>query len=240
MLTLRPSAERGHADHGWLQSAHSFSFASYQDPAHMGWGNLRVINEDFIQPGQGFGTHGHQDMEIITYVVSGELSHRDSLGNGATILPGEMQRMSAGRGIRHSEFSHPQVTTHLLQIWIQPNVRGIEPSYEQRAYDPTSLQGQLSLMAAQPGRGAVVSIHADAALYAGRFAQGQTAELPLQNDRKAYVQVVKGQIEVNGQALGAGDAALLSHENLLRLAAISDPAPSSAEVAEVLVFDLAA
>lgn len=233
MITIRPSAERGYADHGWLQSFHSFSFANYYDPAHMGWGNLRVINEDFIAPGQGFGTHGHRDMEIISYVVSGALAHKDSMGNIESINPGEVQRMSAGSGVQHSEFNYEKdKVTHLLQIWILPNQQGIQPSYEQKVFPDAQKQGQLRLVASPNGAEGSVTIHADASVYAGLFDAQQSANLQIEAGRKAYVQVVKGQISVNGHALQAGDAALFADEPLVSL--------QDGKAAEVLVFDLAA
>ncbi|MFZ4624212.1 MAG: pirin family protein [Rhodoferax sp.] len=233
MLTLRPSQARGYADHGWLKSFHSFSFADYFDPQHMGWGNLRVINEDWIAPGKGFGTHGHRDMEIVTYVLSGALAHKDSMGHVEAILPGEVQRMSAGSGVRHSEFNHaPADTTHLLQIWITPNVSGITPSYEQKTFASANKQGRLCLVASPDGTQGSVTVHADARLYAGLFEAGQTATLALQPSRKAYVFLVRGKLSVNGMALGAGDAALLADE--------SDVMLTDAAQAEALVFDLAA
>ena len=193
MLTVRPSAERGYADHGWLKSFHSFSFAGYYDPAHMGWGNLRVINEDWIAPGTGFGTHGHRDMEIITYVMEGNLAHKDSMGNVKGIPPGDVQRMSAGSGVQHSEFNHaPNETTHLLQIWIEPNVTGIAPGYEQKTFAADEKQGRLRLVASPDAAQGSVLIHADARLYAGLLDGAQEAELPLDPRRKAYVQLVRG------------------------------------------------
>jgi quercetin 2,3-dioxygenase len=233
MLTLRKGQDRGHADHGWLQSHHSFSFADYRDPAHMGFGNLRVINDDHVAPGTGFGTHGHRDMEIVTYVLSGALAHKDSLGTGAVILPGDVQRMSAGRGVQHSEFNHaPDATTHLLQIWILPRTQGIEPSYEQKQFDVADKRGRLRLVASPDGREGSVTIHADASIRAGLFDAGERAELPIDPQRKAYVHVVRGQLSVNGQVLAGGDAAKLSGESQLVL--------SEGHDAEVLVFDLAA
>ncbi len=233
MLTLRKSQERGHADHGWLKSFHSFSFAGYYDPAHMGWGNLRVINEDRIAPGTGFGTHGHRDMEIISYVMSGNLAHKDSMGNVTGIPPGDVQRMSAGSGVQHSEFNHAQgETTHFFQIWIEPNVRGIPPSYEQKSFDPAEKQGQLRLVASPDGADGSVLIHADAKLYSGLFDGAQSAELALNPARKAYVQVLRGGVEVNGAQLTTGDAALLEGESRITLAQGAN--------AEVLVFDLQA
>jgi redox-sensitive bicupin YhaK (pirin superfamily) len=184
MLTLRPSAERGYADHGWLKSFHSFSFAGYHDPAHMGFGNLRVINEDRIEPGTGFGTHGHRDMEIISYVMSGSIGHKDSIGNGASIPPGDVQRMSAGSGIQHSEFNHAQNSvTHFLQIWIEPNVRGIAPGYEQKTFADLEKRGKLRLVASPDGAAGAVTIHADARLYAGLFDGSEEARLPLDPQR---------------------------------------------------------
>jgi redox-sensitive bicupin YhaK (pirin superfamily) len=233
MLTLRKGQDRGHADHGWLQSHHSFSFADYRDPEHMGFGNLRVINDDHVAPGTGFGTHGHRDMEIVTYVLSGALAHKDSLGTGAVILPGDVQRMSAGRGVRHSEFNHaPDAPTHLLQIWILPRAQGIEPSYEQKQFDVADKRGRLRLIASPDGRDGSVTIHADASIRAGLFDAGERAELPLDPQRKAYVHIVRGQLSVNGQVLAGGDAAKLSSESQLVL--------TDGQDAEVLVFDLAA
>jgi len=233
MLTLRPSKARGYADHSWLKSFHSFSFADYVDPQHMGWGNLRVINEDWIAPGKGFGTHGHRDMEIVTYVLSGALAHKDSMGHVETILPGEVQRMSAGTGVRHSEFNHaPSDTTHLLQIWITPNVLGVVPSYEQKVFSNAAKQGRLCLVASPDGAQGSVSIQADAWIYAGLFVAGETATLALQAGRKAYAFLVRGQLTVNGVALGSGDAALLADEASVTLGDAAD--------AEVLLFDLSA
>ena len=233
MITLRKSSERGYADHGWLKSFHSFSFAGYYDPAHMGWGNLRVINEDRIAPGMGFGTHGHRDMEIISYVMSGNLAHKDSMGNVKGIPPGDVQRMSAGSGVQHSEFNHaPDATTHFFQIWIEPNVRGIAPSYEQKTFATSEKQGVLRLVAAPDAAQGSVQIHADARLYSGLFDGAQSATLALDPARKAYVQVLRGSITANGQALATGDAALLAGESQLTLAEAHD--------AEVLVFDLSA
>ncbi len=232
MLTVRKSGDRGYADHGWLQSHHSFSFADYYDPAHMGWGNLRVINEDYVAPGTGFGTHGHRDMEIVTYVIDGMLAHRDSMGNGTDIPPGDVQRMSAGRGVRHSEFNHaPDQTTHLFQIWIAPRETGSEPGYEQKTFAAAGKRGRLLLIASEDGADGSVTIHADAALYAGLFDGDETATLPLNPARKAYVHVARGALTVNGQRLQKGDAALLADKSSLTLA--------NGEDTEVLVFDLA-
>ena len=233
MLNIRKSSERGYADHGWLKSFHSFSFANYVDPAHMGWGNLRVINEDRIAPGTGFGTHGHRDMEIISYVLSGNLAHQDSMGNVKGIPPGDVQRMSAGSGVRHSEFNHAVgEQTHFLQIWIEPNVLGIEPGYEQKTVPESAKRGRLALVAAPEAAEYTVKIHADASLYAGLFNGAENADLALSPERKAYVFLVWGSLQVNGQALQAGDAALLQAEASLHL--------SHGQDAEVLVFDLAA
>jgi redox-sensitive bicupin YhaK (pirin superfamily) len=229
MLTVRKSQDRGYADHGWLKSFHSFSFAGYYDPEHMGWGNLRVINEDRIAPGTGFGTHGHRDMEIISYVLEGNLAHKDSMGNVKGIPPGDVQRMSAGTGVLHSEFNHAAgQQTHFLQIWIEPNVLGIEPSYEQKTFAAADKRGKLRLVASPSGADGSVTIHADAHLYAGLFDGEERASLPLDASRKAYVHLVKGQLEVNGQKLSGGDAAMIDQEGELTLAQGRD--------AEVLVF----
>lgn len=233
MITLRKSSDRGYADHGWLKSFHSFSFAGYFDPQHMGWGNLRVINEDRIAPGTGFGTHGHRDMEIISYVLAGNLAHKDSMGNVKGIPPGDVQRMSAGSGVQHSEFNHAQgETTHFLQIWIEPNVRGIPPSYEQKTFPAAEKQGVLRLVAAPDGAQGAVVVHADARVYSGLFEGAQTAQLALEPQRKGYVHLVRGELEVNGNKLSTGDAALLEGESLITLA--------QGRGAEVLVFDLQA
>ncbi len=233
MMQIRRSEERGYADHGWLKSHHSFSFAGYFDPAWMGWGNLRVINEDRIAPGTGFGTHGHRDMEIISYVLQGNLAHKDSLGNVKGIPPGDVQRMSAGKGVMHSEFNHaPEQITHFLQIWIEPNLRGIEPGYEQKTFVAADKRGQLRLVASPDGAQGSVTLHADASLYAGLLDEQEAAELALDPARKAYVHLVRGALDVNGQRLETGDAALLQGEVQLRL--------DHGEDAEVLVFDLAA
>jgi redox-sensitive bicupin YhaK (pirin superfamily) len=232
MLQLRKSQDRGFADHGWLKSFHSFSFAGYYDPRHMGFGNLRVINEDRIAPGTGFGTHGHRDMEIISYVLSGELAHKDTLGNVKGIPPGDVQRMSAGRGVMHSEFNHAQdQTTHFLQIWIQPNVTGIEPSYEQKRFADEEKRGKLRLVASPDGAEGSVLIHADARMYAGLFDGAESAELHLKPGRRAYVHLIRGELDVNGSHLVTGDAALLDNESRLSV--------SNGKQAEVLVFDLA-
>jgi len=233
MIHIRRSEDRGLADHGWLHSQHSFSFAHYHDPEWMGWGNLRVINEDHIAPGTGFGTHGHRDMEIISYVLQGELAHKDSMGNVKGIPPGDVQRMSAGSGVTHSEFNHaPNDTTHFLQIWIEPNVRGIAPSYEQKTFNTAEKTGRLRLVASPDGAQGSVTIHADAALYAGLLDADHRAKVSIAPGRKAYVHLVRGALKVNGQALRTGDAAVMADETQIEL--------SEAQDAEVLVFDLAA
>lgn len=233
MLTLRKSQDRGHADHGWLKSHHSFSFANYYDPEHVGWGNLLVINEDRIAPGTGFGTHGHRDMEIISYVLSGELAHKDSMGNVKGIPPGDVQRMSAGTGVRHSEFNHAQgQQTHFLQIWIRPKLLNIEPGYEQKTIPTAKKRGALCLVASPDGAADSVAMNADATLYAGLFDGAEQAEISLNPTRKAYVHLIRGELHVNGQPLSGGDALLISDESRLQF--------SQGKDAEVLVFDLAA
>ena len=230
MTELRPAAERGHANHGWLDSRHSFSFADYYDPRHMGYGALRVINEDRVQPGAGFGTHGHRDMEIISYVLEGSLGHEDSMGNGSTIVPGDVQRMSAGRGVRHSEFNNEKSgVTHFLQVWIEPSAAGIEPSYEQRRFGPEEKRGRLRLIASPDGADGSLTIHQDARMYAGLFDGAERAQHALARGRKAYVHVARGTVSVNGHALGAGDA-LKSDSGALVI--------EGGQGAEVLVFDL--
>ena len=231
MLMVRKSQERGFADHGWLKSFHSFSFAGYYDPTHMGWGNLRVINEDWIAAGKGFGTHGHRDMEIVTYVLQGSLAHKDSMGNVKAIPPGDVQRMSAGTGVQHSEFNHAEgETTHFFQIWIEPGQKGIPPGYEQKTFSTAEKQGALRLLASPDAAEGSVQIHADARLYSGLFEAGQSAALELSSERKAYVHLMRGKLNVNGQALAAGDAVLLEGETRIAL--------TQGEGAEVLVFDL--
>lgn len=232
MITLRKSAERGFADHGWLKSQHSFSFADYHDPRHMGAGNLRVINEDRVAPGTGFGTHGHRDMEIVSYVLEGALAHKDSLGTGSVIRPGDVQRMSAGSGVRHSEFNHePAGHTHFLQIWLLPSAPGIAPGYEQKHFAADSKRGRLALIASPDGAAGSVTVHADASIRAGLFDEDERAELALDAQRIAYVQLLRGALLVNGQRLQAGDALRLDNEARLLL--------EGGEDAEVLVFDLA-
>ena len=232
MIELRPAAERGHADHGWLDSWHSFSFASYHDPRHMGFGALRVINEDRVAAGTGFGTHGHRDMEIISYVLDGALAHEDSLGNGSVIRPGDVQRMSAGTGVMHSEFNQRQDgPTHFLQIWIEPDRRGIAPGYEERRFEPADKRGRLRLIASPDGADGSVTIHQQARLYAALLDGDERARLPLEPGRRAYVHVARGSVSVNGTTLAAGDAAKLVGEAAVELERGVD--------AEVLVFDLA-
>jgi redox-sensitive bicupin YhaK (pirin superfamily) len=232
MLTLRKAQDRGYADHGWLTSYHSFSFAGYYDPARMGFGNLRVINEDRVAPGTGFGTHSHRDMEIVSYVLSGELAHQDSMSNVKTIPPGDVQRMSAGTGVTHSEFNHAQgQTTHFLQIWLVPNATGIAPGYEQKTVPVADKRGVLCRVASPDGAGGSLTIHADASVYAGLFDEAEHAELAIDPLRKAYVHVVRGTVNVNGIHGSAGDAVLLERETRITLDNGSD--------AEVLVFDLA-
>ncbi|WP_427310572.1 pirin family protein [Cupriavidus sp. H39] len=231
MIEIRKSAERGYADHGWLKSHHSFSFADYYDPQHVQFGPLRVINEDRVAPGMGFGTHGHRDMEIISYVLEGELAHKDSMGNGSVIRPGDVQRMSAGTGVRHSEYNHAQHdTTHFLQIWIIPAENGIDPGYEEKHFDAADKRGRLRLVASADGAEGSVVVHQDIRLYAGLFDADEAAALALAPGRRAYVHVARGRVTVNGKALEAGDAA--------RLEDVAEVALSGGDGAEVLVFDL--
>ena len=233
MLILRKSTDRGYADHGWLKSFHSFSFAGYHDPKFMGWGNLRVINEDRVAPGMGFGKHGHRNMEIISYVLSGELAHEDSMGNIKGIPPGDVQRMSAGTGVMHSEFNHAKdQTTHFLQIWIEPNVLEVAPSYEQKTVPQANKNGALYLVASPTGQDGSVSMSADAKMYSGLFNGAQSAQLVIDPKRKAYVHLIRGSLDVNGQTLNDGDALMIQDENQLSL--------SNGKNAEVLVFDLSA
>jgi redox-sensitive bicupin YhaK (pirin superfamily) len=231
MIELRRAGERGHARHGWLDSWHSFSFADYHDPAHMGFSALRVINEDRIQPGTGFGTHGHRDMEIISYVLEGALGHKDSMGTGSTIVPGDVQRMSAGSGVRHSEQNHDKSgVTHFLQIWIEPNVRGIAPGYEQKHFDAGSKRGRLRLVASPDGADGSVTIHQDARIYAGLFAGAERAVQPIASGRKAYLHLVRGRLTANGTPLAAGDA--------LKMTGLPEVVLEQGEDAEALLFDL--
>jgi len=231
MIEIRHSNERGHANYGWLDSYHSFSFADYRDPAHMGFGPLRVINEDRIEPGTGFGTHGHRDMEIVTYVLEGALAHKDSIGNGSTMRRGDVQRMSAGRGVMHSEFNHEKdARTHFLQIWIEPNLRGIEPGYEQKHFDAVEKRGRLRLIVSPDGRDGSVCIHQDAHLYAALLNGRERAGRQLGAGRRAYVHVVRGSMTVNGTSLAAGDALKVTDTARILLEEGAD--------AEALLFDL--
>lgn len=237
-MVIRRSGERGYADHGWLQSFHTFSFADYQDPEHMGFRALRVINDDRVAPSRGFGMHPHQNMEIVTYVLEGELAHKDSMGNGSIIRPGEVQRMSAGTGVYHSEHNTSKAgATHLLQIWIVPDRRGYTPSYEQKAFSQEERQGKLRLVASQDGREGSVTVHQDVSLFAGLFGQGEEARYELPAGRNAWVHVARGSVELNGTLLEAGDAAAIG-------AAGAGGAGQSLHLVgkgagEVLLFDLA-
>ena len=231
MITVRKSAQRGTTKIDWLDSRHSFSFGDYYDPQHMSFGPLRVVNEDFVQPGKGFGTHPHRDMEIITYIVSGALEHRDSLGTGSVIRPGDVQRMTAGTGIRHSEFN-PSATdsVHLLQIWILPEEKNLTPSYEQRAFSEEERRGQLRLIAARDGRNGAVTIHQDSDVYASLLDSGQALTHDLADGRTAWLQLIKGEITLNGAKLSPGDGAAITAERSLKIAAT--------EPSELLLFDL--
>jgi len=232
MVTLRPAAERGHAQHGWLDSRHTFSFADYVDPRQMGFRALRVINEDRVEPSRGFDTHHHEDMEIITVVLEGALAHADSLGNGATIRPGEVQRMSAGTGIDHSEFNHSSdAVVHFLQIWILPERRGLAPGYQQRAFPPDERPNELRLVASRDGRDGSVTVHQDVAIFAGRLAAGARVEHALGTDRHAWLQVARGAALVNGHRVARGDGLAASNEARLAITASDD--------CELLLFDLA-
>ncbi|MDP1914794.1 MAG: pirin family protein [Myxococcales bacterium] len=232
MMTLRPADARGGANHGWLNTKHTFSFANYYDERHMGFRSLRVINEDRVTPGAGFGTHPHRDMEIISYVLEGGLSHKDSMGTGSVITPGDVQRMSAGTGVQHSEFNASKVDpVHFLQIWLMPDEQGVTPSYEQKTFSAADKQGRLKLVASPDGADGSVRIHSATRLYAGLFAKGERAELALAPERHAWVHVAKGEVQLNGQVLKAGDGAALSKEALVTLEGVS--------AGEVLVFDLA-
>jgi redox-sensitive bicupin YhaK (pirin superfamily) len=231
MKTIRRSHERGFADHGWLKSYHTFSFADYYDPEHIGFGPLRVINEDRVAPGAGFGTHGHRDMEIISYVLEGELAHRDSLGSGSVIRPGDVQRMSAGRGVRHSEFNNSEKDeVHFLQIWIEPNEPAIEPEYEEKRFTSDDKRGRLRLIASPDGAEGSVRIHQDARVYAGVFDGDDRAELTLAPKRRAYVHVARGAVVANSEALNVGDALKLIEPQTVTI--------ERGSAAEVLVFDL--
>lgn len=232
MMNIRRAEDRGHAQHGWLDSRHTFSFADYHDPQHMGFRALRVINEDRVQPAAGFGTHPHRDMEILSYVLEGGLAHKDSLGTGSVIRPGDFQRMSAGTGVAHSEFNASSTEpVHFLQIWLLPEQRNIAPSYEQKHFAPEARQGRLQLVASADGRQGSLTVHQDVAVYDGLFGRGERAEFPLGQGRHAWVQVARGSVRVNGETLKAGDGAAVSAEPGLRLEGLQD--------GEVLVFDLA-
>ena len=232
MIAIRQAQDRGHADHGWLNTYHTFSFADYYDPAHMGFRGLRVINEDRVQPAQGFGTHPHRDMEIISYVLEGGLEHRDSMGNGSIIKPGDVQRMSAGTGVTHSEFNASQdELVHFLQIWLVPAKLGIQPGYEQKAIDRREQAGRLRLVASPDGRDGSVTIHTDANLYAGLFDRDATGKLDLAPGRHAWVHLARGQARINGHPLNAGDGVAMSEEPAVRI--------EGTDASEVLVFDLA-
>lgn len=231
MLIKRLSQERGYADHGWLQSFHSFSFADYYDPNFMGFGPLRVINEDKVAPGMGFGTHGHKNMEIISYVLDGELAHKDSMGNVQAILPNEVQRMSAGTGVMHSEFNHShKQTTHFLQIWIQPHTLGIEPSYEQTFFDPSEKRGKLRLIASPNGEAGSVTIHSNTKLFAALIDQDESISYSLNSDRAVYIHVIRGEVNINNEKFVAGDAAMIADESGIQL--------NQGNNAEILLFDL--
>lgn len=230
MITVRKADDRGHADHGWLKAAHTFSFASYQDPEHMGFRALRVMNEDRVAPGKGFGTHPHRDMEIVTYVLEGALEHKDSMGNGEVLTPGEFQRMSAGTGIRHSEFNpSADEPTHLYQIWLLPAEEGIEPSYEQKRFDD-QLENQLRLVASPNGADGSLTINQDAKIYLSRLGVGNSVDVEIAEGRHAWLQVLRGSVTVNGTELSTSDGAAVSEEFKLTVAATSD--------AEIMLFDL--
>ena len=232
MIALRPAAERGVTDFGWLDSRHSFSFGDYYDPNNMGFGPLRVINEDRVRAGAGFDTHGHRDMEIISYVLDGALEHKDSIGTGSVIRPGDVQRMSAGTGIRHSEFNHSKTEpVHFLQIWLLPGREGIKPGYEQRTFTDADKRGKLRLVASPDGRDGSVTVHQDAELYATLLDDGARVTHALKPARRAWVQVARGAVEVNGRALAAGDGAAISNEREVAISAIANGS-------EVLLFDL--
>jgi redox-sensitive bicupin YhaK (pirin superfamily) len=232
MIQVRRAGERGHAQHGWLESFHTFSFAGYHDPQHMGFRDLRVINEDRVQPGRGFDTHSHRDMEIVSYVVSGALEHRDSLGNGSLIRPGDLQRMSAGSGVTHSEFNASDAElVHFLQIWVLPERQGIEPGYEQKHFPAAERSGRLRRVVSRDGREGSVRIHQDVTLFAGLLEPGDALNQPLDPGRYAWLQVVRGDLELNGARLGPGDGAALANETALSLKADA--------ASEVLLFDLA-
>lgn len=234
MITVRPSDERGHANHGWLDTYFTFSFADYYDPRHMGFRDLRVINEDRISAGRGFGTHPHRDMEILTYIIAGELSHRDSMGRGAAIKRNDVQRMSAGTGVMHSEVNQSDKPVHLLQIWILPEAEGLKPSYEDRTFPPEEKKNRLRLIASHDGRDDSTVIHQDASVYASLLDSGKSVELKLQPQRHAWVQLISGELDVNGTKLAKGDGAAISDEARLQIASIGKDGG-----AEFLLFDLA-
>jgi len=231
MIKIRRSNERGYANYGWLDTKYSFSFSNYYDPRFMGFRNLRVINEDVIAPNQGFPTHGHRDMEILTYVIKGELSHKDSMGNGTTILPNEVQRMSAGTGVMHSEYSSPTDETHLLQIWILPEEENLTPGYEQTFFAPEEKQGKLKLVASRAGTDGSVTIHQDVSLYSSILAKDEEVSHELAENRHAWIQVIKGEIFLKGDILKQGDGAAISEETLLKIKSLADET-------EFLLFDL--
>ncbi len=232
MMTVRPADERGHADHGWLNSHHTFSFADYHDPAHMGFRALRVVNDDTVAPGKGFGKHPHRDMEIISYVLDGALEHKDSIGTGSVIRPGDVQRMSAGSGVLHSEFNASRTEpVHFLQIWLAPSARGIQPSYEQKTFSSDERQGQLRLVASPDGHDGSLTVHTDASIYIGLFDRGQSGELAVKAGRHLWIHVARGKIRANGHELSTGDSAGISDETALKVEGVDH--------AEVLVFDLA-
>lgn len=232
MLTIRRAQDRGHADHGWLDTHHTFSFADYYDPAHMGFRALRVINDDTVAGGQGFGAHGHRDMEIISYVLEGALAHKDSTGTSDTIRPGDVQRMSAGTGVMHSEFNGSSGDpVHFLQIWLIPDKRGIQPSYEQKRFEDDEKRGKLRLVASPEARDGSLTIHTDASVYAGLFDKGERAELSLAPGRHGWIHVARGKVTVNGQTLGAGDGVAISNEPNVTIEGVDQ--------GEVLAFDLA-
>ncbi len=231
MITVRKSSDRGHADHGWLDSRHTFSFADYHDPREMGWGPLRVINEDRVRPGQGFGRHGHRDMEIVSYVLAGELQHKDSMGNGTVIRPGDVQRMSAGTGVQHSEFNpSPSAPVHFLQIWIEPDALGYTPSYEQKSFASEEKRGRLRLIASRDGREGSVTIHQDADVYASLLGSGESVSQGIASGRLAYLHLVHGAVRINRVALASGDGAKIEGEPALTIVADED--------SELLLFDL--
>lgn len=232
MIQLRKATERGYADHGWLKSHHTFSFAGFYDPKFMGFGPLRVMNEDRVAAGKGFGTHAHENMEIVSYVLSGKLEHKDSMGNGEVLRPGEFQRITAGTGITHSEFN-PSASdaTHFYQIWIEPNVQGLEPSYEQREFSPTNRQNQWQLVASQSGESDSLKIHQDASIYLANLEPGDAIEFPFNDERKGWLQVLAGRAEASGESMAAGDGVSVENEPTIRIKAT--------EPTELMLFDMA-